>query len=173
MNIHSLQSFQSFAWGKALWSPVSFFCRGTIPACFRENNEAWGGTCKCWKPWGQEVSCPVVVHSAQTPRPQGCTCLITYMTVINTLRPVANALGLLWFWGTEKLDSKNTKRFQDSLDRLKTHPLNQGRSAKSNSLHGKDITSLIDLAVLGEENLFLGQGERKEDRKTDIILSFS
>ena len=93
--------------------------------------------------------------------------------------------------GTQKLHSKNAKRFQDRLSSLKAHPLSQGGHLLSLTLipqappphdphfpHGKDIASLTGLTVVRQENLLLGHSKmrqegREEDRKTDIVLSFS
>lgn len=67
----SEHSFNSKFWVDCLRKrsvkPSLIFCLGTIPACFRENNKAWGGTCKWWPPRGQEVSCPVVSTQPKHP----------------------------------------------------------------------------------------------------------
>lgn len=69
-----------------------------------------------------ELSCGCPLSpSTQT---TGCSCSLTYMTIMNTPRPVTSASGLPWFWGTQPSDSKNTNRLQD---RLNGHPLSQGR----------------------------------------------
>lgn len=68
------------------------------------------------------------------PDREAATHLLTYMTVINILRPVASTSGLPWLWGTQKSDCKSTKRFQDRLSRLKAHPLSQEKHLLSRAM---------------------------------------
>lgn len=106
----------------------SHFLPGNNSSLFQGKQQSLGRNLQMMATSGPrgELSCGV--HAAQTPRPRGCSCLLTYVTSINTLGPVANASGLTGFWETQKL----TPRIPTFQDRLQADPESGKTSAKSN-----------------------------------------